>query len=108
MLSYKIVFPSGYQVSNLLDDNLDVNIVFQDGRVFFATLFTLDNIQRLMKKESAVYFWATDMIIVKDLSEGTIDEAIKKMIKDAYLEQALSEIGTIESVLGKGQTFDTI
>jgi hypothetical protein len=107
-MKFKIIFPAGYRVKNVLNDNIDINIITQDGNVFFGTLFTQSNINYLMAKEEECYFWATDMVIAKDLRKATIIEAIRKIINEGYLDQAFSKIGTIEKVYPNHCSFDDI
>ncbi len=86
-MKYKIFYPTGFQVKDILNDNIDINIIFENGDTYFATLFTIKNVEYLMKTATneieKKYFWATDMIIVKDLMEKTINETIEHII-NAY------------------------
>ena len=54
------------------DDNVDVEVVFKNGKRYVATMFTLDNIHKLMDryKESGecaygLYFCGSDMILLR-------------------------------------------
>ena len=107
MRLFKIVFPSGYQVENIEDDNTDINIILCDGTVFFSTFFTLKNIQRILDADEGVYFWATDMVILRDLERTTIVTAVQRIIEDDYLDSACSEIGKVEDIY-LGETFDSL
>jgi hypothetical protein len=95
-MDFKITFPGGYHETNELDDNIDVHIVLKSGDVFVGSLFTLSNIQKLINQFNSASFWASDMIIVKDLGHKTIREAIREIIDDEYLEHACTHIGRIE------------
>lgn len=97
-MQFKIMFPGPYQVRDIYNDNLDLNIVLENGEVYFGTLFTLENIKNLMESDRDVYFWSTDMLILKDLSYESIYIVIKKLLNDGILKQVFSKIGTIESV----------
>lgn len=108
MDQFKIMFPSGFCVKNLDDDNIDVNVILPNGFVYFGTLFTLLNIRSLMKNSDELYFWATDMIIVKDLKKETIRSTIFKIIEDGYLEMAFSKIGTIKDIYTDKNSYDEI
>ncbi|PQL93777.1 hypothetical protein [Apibacter adventoris] len=98
MKKFKIIFPSFYQVKDVFNDNIDVNIVYENEEVFFVTFFTLLNVKELMLKNKEIYFWATDMVIVKDLDKETIRNVVSKMTEEGSVEQILSKIGTIESL----------
>jgi hypothetical protein len=105
MNSFKIIFPTGYQVNDIDDDNIDLNIVLSDERVYFVTLFTLKNINRLMKKDNEVYFWADSMLIVKNLQKETIRNTIIDIISDK--DQVILEyLGSISGVFGPHKSFD--
>ena len=78
-----------------VDDNIDVQIDIDDGRVFSATFFTLQNIETLFRKNaqtgecaSGLYFWASEMILVKDLKMETIHRAVKDLILNNELQNA--------------------
>ncbi|REC49725.1 hypothetical protein [Chryseobacterium pennipullorum] len=92
MKDFKIVFPSGYSVNDYYNDNIDLNIILPSGSVFFSTFFTIINVKNLIDKDDAVYFWSTDMLIVKDLKKETIKNVVFNMIKDEYLECACTEV----------------
>jgi hypothetical protein len=67
-MDFKIIFPSGYNLNldDETDGNIDINIILKNGNVFFATLFTILNLDYLLNKHDEPCFWATDMLIVKD------------------------------------------
>jgi hypothetical protein len=106
MEKFKVIFPSGYHIVDSDNDNIDINIILPNKFVYFATLFTILNIQSLMKKEESIYFWATEMIIVGDLKKKTIKEAILGILKDGYLETFFSPIGTIENIYQGKQNYE--
>ncbi len=95
---FKIMFPASYQVSDIYNDNLDLNIVLENGEVYFGTLFTLQNIKHLMESNYDIYFWSTDMLILKDLSYESIFIVVEKLLNDGILKQVFSKIGTIETI----------
>ena len=107
-MRFKILFPTGYQIKDIYDDNIDINIVTSNQDVFFGTLFTLPNINKLSKSDGHAYFWATDMVILRDLNKSTIKEAISQIINDHYLSIIFSKIGTIKSILNSDQSFEDI
>lgn len=98
MCEFKITFPSSYQVKNVNNDNIDINIAFLDNRVFSATVFTADNIKDLMTQNNESFFWTSDMFIVADLSIDTIRNAISESLTHHYFELIFTQIGTVESV----------
>lgn len=98
MKYFKVIFPSGYKINDYFNDNIDLNIVLSTGQVFFSTFFTISNINDLIEKDNAIYFWSTDMIIVKDLKKETIKNVISEMINNDYLESSCSYIGKINEI----------
>lgn len=97
-MPFKIIFPAPYQVTDIYDDNIDVNIVLSNGDVYFGTLFTLKNIRKLMITNKEIYFLSTDMLIVEDLSYQSIHKVVEAVLNDGYCEMAFSKLGTIETV----------
>lgn len=106
-MEFKITFPGGDKQISKQDDNIDVHIVLETGDVFVASLFTVSNIQKLINQFNSASFWASDMIIVKDLSYETIRNAIQEIIDDEYLQHACTHIGRIEKRY-PGITFEEI
>ncbi len=108
MDSFKIIFPTGYQINNVINDNLDIHVVLDNGAVFFATIFTTSNIEYLINKEKDIYFWAINMFIVKDLEKDTIRNAVAKSREDGYFDSIFSKIGTINNIYPKVNSFDEL
>lgn len=103
MYDFKIYFPAGCQTDDVLDDNIDVNIVLRDRRVFFATFFTIENVRTLTLTRKRSYFRAEDMVIIKDLKMDTIRKAVTEIVAEGYLEIVCSEInkwkGSFDSII---------
>lgn len=83
---------------NAHDDNVDVEIKLDNGEVFYATFFTIANIESLFKKnrdtgecKDGLYLWASDMILVEKLSEPVIRNTIDDLIKTGELGMACSK-----------------
>jgi hypothetical protein len=108
METFKILLPSGYDVKDINNDNIDINVVLQDGGVYFATFFTILNIQTLMMNDGSPYFWSTDMIILKDLNIETIKKTVSKIIDDELLEVSFSKIGMIERIYSETISFEEL
>ena len=100
------MYPSGYSIDSVENDNIDIHVILENNEVYFATLFTLKNIEYLMSKNFDSCFWADDMIIVHNLGKKTIKESIKKIISDGYLNASFSKIGDIKSVYANKTSFD--
>jgi hypothetical protein len=46
------------------------------------------------------YFWATDMVILRDLEMETVVNSIHEMVDDNYIEDIFSFIGTPKEIFG--------
>lgn len=95
-MQFKLFFT--HRVADIFNDNIDIHIILSNDDVYVATLFTLKNIDMLMRRDEASYFWASDMIIVPDLSHLTIRKAIQAALDDGYFENICSKIGTVKTV----------
>ena len=80
--------------------NVDVEVTFADGRRYAATFCTIANIEQIMESYqttgeclSGRYFWAANLIIVRDLTEDAIQAAISDMISTGEFQTAFGNIG---------------
>lgn len=103
---FKVIFPAGYNVIDVIDDNLDINVILESGKVFFATLFTISNIKSLMLRDEAMFFLAEDMVIVADLEKDTIRRVVQESINDGFFERTFCQIGLVEDIYGIGMSYD--
>ena len=95
-MQFKFFFT--HRVADIFNGNIDIHIILSNDDVYVATLFTLKNIEMLMRRDESSYFWASDMIIVPDLSHSTIRKAIQEALDDGYFENVCSKIGTVKTV----------
>ena len=111
---YQVIIYNGAALLNPGNDNVDVQVIFSNGESFSAVFFTLENIDTLMKhyKETGecakgLYFWASDMIIVQELTEQTICETIRNLLVKAEFESVFlkNEEPTIISPQEGGSLF---
>ena len=89
----------GEQTGNEVDDNVDVQIRLEDGRLYTATFFTLQNLQTLFERNkqsgecaAGTYFWAADMICVHVITPEVIQKTIRALLDDGELEASCSEV----------------
>jgi len=80
---YKIYLLTDEEDLNPDDDNVDIEVEFDSGERYVATLFTLKNIPSLMKRYESThechnggYFWASDMIVVQKLTKKNIQDTV--------------------------------
>lgn len=105
---FKLKFPSGYNIDDVSNENIDINVYMPNGDIFFATLFTLNNIAGLMQKDRSVCFWSDSMIIVQDLEKATIKASITAMIEDGYLHHAFSNIGNMSGANAVYKSYESL
>ena len=81
-----------------IDDNVDVRVYIGDC-AYAATFFTLRNLESLFEKNSqsgacasGLYLWAADMILVRNLTESTIERTIADLISSGEFEVAFIRI----------------
>jgi hypothetical protein len=92
---YRILLIEGVDDLDPTDDNVDVEILFDDGRRYGATLFTLQNLHSLMERYKGTrecgggcFFWASQMVIVRNLTPAALAEAVGAVIEEGYLDLA--------------------
>lgn len=78
------------------NDNVDLKVYFDDGRIYSATVFTLKNIQALLERYketgeclSGLYFYTVDMLIVERLTIEIIERVIGDLIDTGEYKSAL-------------------
>ena len=87
------------EISDPLDDNVDVEVSFDDGKKYVLTFFTINNVHTIMSRHALSgesmggnYFWCCDMIIVRRLDDVTIRGAIEDMLNRDCFFKAFSAI----------------
>jgi hypothetical protein len=75
------------------DCNSDVMVSFERDGEWVATFFTYKNLSTLVKKNESTgeclngkYFWATDMILVDELSRERVEEVVSHLISEGEFE----------------------
>lgn len=78
---------------NTCDGNTDVIVKFKDGSRWVASFFTYTNIKTLVEKNKKTgecmngkYFWASDMILIDEVSRKQIEEVIDHLINEGEFE----------------------
>lgn len=96
--NYKVTIQIYCEGLNKDNDNIDVFVEFETGERYVATFFTISNIQEIMKRYRSTgecnhgqYFWASDMIIVEELTETTIKETIEHLLLEGEFEDIFSK-----------------
>ncbi|MBN1512620.1 MAG: hypothetical protein JXB13_11455 [Phycisphaerae bacterium] len=75
------------------DDNTDVVVTLDDDSKWVASFFSYRNISSLVEKDrrtgeclSGRYFWASDMILVDEVSRKRIEEVTAYLVEQRYWE----------------------
>lgn len=108
MKNFKVVFPSGYNIIDEINDNIDINVVLKDGQVYFATVFTIKNIEFLMEKNKLKFFWADSMIISDIIDKNNLKNTISNIIEDGLFNSILTRIGSINDIYGNSVDYESI
>lgn len=99
---YKIIIHASLQELNPLNDNVDVEVIFDNGVSYVATFFTLENIRKRMEyyEQSGecmygFYFWAANMIIVRKLTLEDIARVVSDLLSEGEFERAFSKVPSL-------------
>jgi hypothetical protein len=81
------------------DTNSDVIITFEDGSRWVATFFSYTNINTLVEKNRRTgecmggkYFWASDMILVDEVSRARIEEVVRYLLETREFKQIFTAL----------------
>jgi hypothetical protein len=98
-MKFQVRSPSGQAIVAAMDDNVDVLIDLEDGRSYAATFFTTRNLETLMARyresgecANGAYVWASDMIVVAELSQAVIDTAVADLIATGEIESCCARL----------------
>ncbi len=96
---YAIRVLAGSDGIDAINDNVDVEVCFQDGARYAATFFTLENLRHLFENyrrtgecRSGLYLWASNMIVVERLTLETITETVGHLLTEKELEMAFAPV----------------
>jgi hypothetical protein len=97
--TYPIQVHHGLEGVDPADGNVDLEVTFEDGSRYAATFFRLDNLRSLFAKNErtgecrgALYFWASDLVIVRKLSEASLSETVADLIAQGEFEGPFSKL----------------
>lgn len=82
---------------NINNDNTDVIVEFENDTRWVASFFTYSNINQLAEKNirtgenlGGKYYWASNMILVDEVSRKRIEEVINYLISEDEFETIFS------------------
>ena len=97
--AYSIHIHHGLDLVDPFNDNVDLEVRFEDGSRYAATFFTLNNLKSLLEKYSktgeckhGLYLWASDMVIVRELTQTCISETVEDLVAKGEMEAAFSKL----------------
>lgn len=92
-MDFSLHYPTGL-TEPTKDGNVDVRIELADGRVFSVTFFTLTNLETLMARwgrtgecASGLYVWATNMIVVQEITHAVINRVAQDLVETGDIEK---------------------
>lgn len=77
-----IVYPSPLEENNPENDNIDVHVYLDDGRIYSFTVATPNNIFRCMENEGIDYFFGFPPVFVQLLTRDNIERALKAIVSE--------------------------
>ena len=90
---YRILVIEGVDDLYPINNNVDLEVHFDDGRRYGATFFTPTNLQSIIEQDAGIewdngpYVWSPYMGVVRDLFPQTIAETVAGLIRSEKLDQ---------------------
>jgi hypothetical protein len=78
----EIKFPSPLDQVNPENDNVDVHVYLDDGRVYSFLVATPNNILWAMDNEGADYFFGTPPLFVRSLNRECVEKAVRAILTE--------------------------
>lgn len=72
---------------NPLNDNTDVTVHLTDGRSYAFTAYTPLNLMSMMDREEINHFLSPDMLVLREISEQNIRDAVSEMLEDDEIDR---------------------
>jgi hypothetical protein len=81
------------------DDNTDVIVTFDNASRWGASFFTYANIHTLTEKNRrtgeclrGAYFWASDLVLIDEVSRPRIEEVVHHLIQNGEFESVFTRL----------------
>jgi len=78
----EIKFPSPLHQVNPENDNVDVHVYLDDGRVYSFLVATPNNILWVMDNERVDYFFGTPPLFVRVLNRECVEKAVRAIVTE--------------------------
>ena len=99
--AYSIHVHHGLDGVDPVEGNVDLEVRFDDGSRYAATFFTLNNLRLLFEKNEqtgecngGLYLWASDMVIVREITASSISQTVADLIARGEFEGAFSTVAS--------------
>lgn len=97
-----IIFTGSSLSMNAQDDNVDIEVVLNNGKRYSGTIVTLKNIQSVMEKDkvtgefgNGLYFGGCkDLVIVESLDFDIIEKLVRSVYDDRLIDTVFCFLGT--------------
>lgn len=87
------------------DDNSDAIVTLEDGSRWIASFFSYANIDTLRQRNQqngeclgGKYFWASDMILIDEISRQSIEQVVSALIMEGSFERVFYRCPDTEAV----------
>jgi len=91
----EIEYVSPLDEINPENDNIDVHVCLDDGRMYSFLIATPNNIYTCMRNDGNEYFFGTPPIFVKILDQKHVEEALRALLSE-YGGRWLDTYGTLQ------------
>jgi hypothetical protein len=88
----------GWSAVDPINDNVDVCVTLNNEE-YPSTFFTLKNVETLMNRwresgehASGLYFWAADLVIVRELTQDTVQRTIEDLLRSGAFPRAFERV----------------
>jgi hypothetical protein len=96
---YKLRVLEGVRRVDREDDNVDVEVEFEDGSKYAATFFSVRNLQSLLDRYAetgdclnGLYVWSKNMIILRELTRQHIALTVSDLVNTGEFANAFEKI----------------
>src|SRR5262245_46677367 len=87
------------EIADVENDNIDIEVHFPNGERYSATVFTISNIQEIMRRheksgecKNGLYFWCVDMIIVRSLTVENISTTVQDLLDSKLFTKVFGKL----------------
>ncbi|MBL8150740.1 MAG: hypothetical protein JNN15_12520 [Blastocatellia bacterium] len=82
MKAINIEYVTPLETTNVKNDNIDVWVTLDDGKIYSFLIATPENIYWCMQNESIDYYFGVPVLFVNELTRGNIERAINAIVEE--------------------------